>query len=111
VLFPQALIFGMSYEQFWDDDPQIFWMYSDAYNKRKEIEFKEQNYMMWLNGQYTLMAMAQVMANMLSKSKKEIYPKMPLGEVEKNKPSMRERFEVIASKVNEGLKNKKEMKE
>lgn len=111
ILFPQALIYGMTYEQFWKDDPQIFWDYENAYNKRKEIEFKENNYMMWLNGQYTLMAMAQVMANSFSKSKKDVYPKEPLGENVDKKDNMRERFEVIASKVNEGLRKKKEMKE
>ena len=101
----------MTYEQFWNDDPQIFWMYADAYNKKREIEFKEKNYMMWLNGQYTLMAMAQVMANAFSKSKKDVYPKVPFGEEKKEKGNMRKRFEVIASKVNQGLKNKQKVKE
>ena len=95
----------MSYEQFWYDDPQLFWMYSHAYNKRKEMEFKESNYMMWLNGQYTLSALAQVMANAFSKSKKSIYPKQPFGE-EKKELSPRQKFEIIAAQFNSSFKKK-----
>lgn len=105
VLFPQALVFGMTYEQFWNDDPQLFWIYSDAYNKKKEIEFKEKNYMMWLNGQYTLLAMAQVMANAFSKNKKSVYPKEPFGE-EKKQLSPKQKFEIIAAQFNSGFKKK-----
>ena len=95
----------MTYEQFWNDDPQLFWIYENAYNKRKEIEFKENNYMMWLNGQYTLSALAQVMANAFSKSKKNVYPKQPFGE-EKKELSPRQKFEIIAAQVNSSFKKK-----
>lgn len=98
-------MFGMTYEQFWNDDPQLFWIYENAYNKRKEIEFKENNYMMWLNGQYTLSALAQVMANAFSKSKKNIYPKQPFGE-EKKELSPRQKFEIIAMQINKKFENK-----
>ena len=95
----------MTYEQFWNDDPQLFWIYENAYNKRKEIEFKENNYMMWLNGQYTLSALAQVMANAFSKSKKNVYPKQPFGE-EKKELTPKQKFEIIAAQVNSNFKKK-----
>lgn len=107
VLFPQALMYGMTYEQFWNDDPQIFWVYANAYNKIKEIEFKEKNYMMWLNGQYTLLAMAQVMTNAFSKSKKNVYPKQPFGE-EKKTLSPKQKFEIIAAQFNSSFKKKQQ---
>ena len=50
------MLIGMSYEQFWEDDPQLYWLYETAYNYKKEIEFKEKNYLSWLQGQYNLMA-------------------------------------------------------
>lgn len=95
----------MSYEQFWNDDPQIFWIYSNAYNKNKEIEFKEKNYYSWLNGQYTLLAMSQVMSNAFSKSKHNIYPKQPFGE-EKKELTPRQKFEIIAAQINKKFDKK-----
>lgn len=99
-MLPQAIIIGMNYEQFMEDDPQLYWYYLKAYNERKEIEFKENNYMLWLNGQYTLLALTQTMNNILSKNKKEIYPKHPVGEEEKQSLSMKEKFLIMADKIN-----------
>lgn len=96
-MLPQAIIIGMTYEQFMEDDPQLYWYYLKAYNERKEIEFKENNYMLWLNGQYTLLALTQS----ISKNKKEIYPKHPIGEEEeKQSLSMKEKFLIMADKIN-----------
>ena len=50
-------MFGMSSEQFWDDDPQLYWAYRTFYLKKIEQEQKEKlefaKYDAWLKG-YTI---------------------------------------------------------
>ena len=77
-MFPQAILFGMTYEQFWEDNPQLFWAYGRAYQMRKEVEQKENDVNAWNIGQSVLMALYQNSTAMFSKQKKDIYPKKPI---------------------------------
>ena len=74
-LLPQALSYGMTAEQFWYDDPQLFHSYGKAYDMIQERKIEYDNTMAWIQGQYHLMAIQHVLAS--SKSGK-IYPKKPL---------------------------------
>jgi len=71
-------MFGMSSEEFWEQDPQLYWSFRTFYLKEKEIEQKanleQLKYMSWLNGFTTYIACSTSLNNALSKSKKE-YPK------------------------------------
>lgn len=75
-MFVNALVMGMSYEQFWEQDPQLYFMYLQAYNKKKSIWQEEQNFISWQNGLYVLQALNQAISGFSGKSK-EIYPKKP----------------------------------
>lgn len=104
------MLIGMTYEQFWEDDPQLYWLYENAYNYKKEVEFKEKNYLAWLQGQYNLMAFTQVMSDAFSKTSKHIYPKVPFGEKEQQKEltskQKLEKFKMLAATFNESFKRK-----
>lgn len=76
----------MSPEQFWDEDPDLMGAYLEAYKQRKEDEEERQDYLLWLNGQYQMMAMAQVFQ--FSKPIKKIYPKKPFSSSNKKKKAM-----------------------
>ena len=40
-LFPSAIMFGMSSDEFWEQDPKLYWAYRTFYLKQKEIEHTE----------------------------------------------------------------------
>ena len=51
-LFPIALEYGMTSDEFWKDDPNLFASYRTFYINKKKNEYKEHNYKSWLNGLY-----------------------------------------------------------
>lgn len=71
-VFPYYLALGMTYEQFWVDDPALV----KAYRKAEEIRKRRMNEELWLNGIYTAEALASTVGNMFSKSKYK-YPSEP----------------------------------
>ena len=93
-LFPMALKIGMTPEQFWEDDPDLMGAYLEAYRMKEEERVVNENYFMWLQGQYQMMAMAQVFQ--FTKSPKKIYPKKPfnIGK-DKSEPMTQKDYEKI----------------
>lgn len=62
---------------FWDDDPDYFWAYWDAYINATKRRVEENNINAFNQGQYFLLALAQCLQ--FTKNPKQIYPKKPLG--------------------------------
>lgn len=67
---------GMSYEQFWDEPPQIATAYRKAYKLRREAE----NEQAWLQGLYNYDAFAVVLANAFRSkgAKRQSYMEKPI---------------------------------
>ena len=65
----------MTPEQFWEDDPEYFWNYWDAYEARKKEEAREENAKAFNQGQYFMLAIAHCLQ--FTKHPKKIYPKQP----------------------------------
>lgn len=78
-LLPLALSCGMSYEEFWNEEPRLF----SCYIKKREIELDNINYQSWLIGLYTYKAFGTVLNNVFSdkSSIKDTYFERPLGEL------------------------------
>ena len=72
-VFPYYLAMGMTYAQFWHDEPKL----CEAYRKADEIRRRRVNEEMWLNGMYTADALAATVGNMFSKGTKNKYPSEP----------------------------------
>lgn len=68
-------MFGMSSEDFWENDPQLYWAYRTFYLKKLEIEQKSKmehiKYDSWLKGNLNYVAHSIALSNSFSKSKKE----------------------------------------
>lgn len=71
-VFPYYLAIGMTYDQFWVDDPAL----ARAYRSADSIRKRRMNEELWLNGIYTAEALASTVGNMFSKSKYK-YPAEP----------------------------------
>lgn len=76
-LCPLAIRFGMTYEQFWYGEPEMFWVYLEAYEQEQKARFEYDNSVAFLQGQYFMMAIAQCLQ--FSKHPKKIYPKKPFN--------------------------------
>ena len=72
-VFPYYLAMGMSYEQFWFDEPKI----AAYYRRADEIRKQRMNEELWLNGIYTAEALASTVGNMFTKGQKHKYPSEP----------------------------------
>lgn len=66
----------MTPEQFWEQDPNLFWAYWDAYEENQKIRAREANINAFNQGQYFLLALTECLQ--FSKNPKKIYPKEPL---------------------------------
>lgn len=72
-------MFGMTSEEFWEDDPQLYWSYRISFMKKLELEQKQTieyiKYSSWLNGNMNCMAHSISLKNAFSKGgKKEKFP-------------------------------------
>jgi hypothetical protein len=87
-IFPYYLAMGMSYEQFWVDDPKLV----IAYRRADEIRKRRMNEELWLNGIYMTEAIASTVGNMFSKGQKHQYPSepKPITQVELEERRVRE---------------------
>lgn len=72
-VFPYYLSMGMTYEQFWLDDPKLV----IAYRRADEIRKRRMNEELWLNGIYMTEAIAATVGNMFTKGQKHKYPSEP----------------------------------
>lgn len=66
----------MTSEEFWEEDPQLFWAFWDAYERKKKEEAEEYNRRAFNQGQYFLLALRDSLQ--FGKNHKKIYPKEPL---------------------------------
>lgn len=78
-LFPDAIIYGMSYDDFWYKDPELFFSYRFSYLKKLEIDQKKINYEAWLKGLYAFEAHTVALAKAFGgkNSQSAEYPKKP----------------------------------
>ena len=87
--FPLYLTYGMTYEQYWDDDPNL----AKAYREAHFLRLKRKNEELWLQGIYMTHALQSTVGNMfIKKGAKPIeYPKEPLAITEKEVKERQER--------------------
>ena len=66
-------MYGMSSEEFWEDDPQLYWAYRTFYLKKLEEQEMQIDYQCWLNGLYVFNAFSNVLGGMFDKDKTKEY--------------------------------------
>lgn len=72
-LLPQAILYGMTSDQFWYDEPQLFFSYARSYEMAQERKLEYDNHLAWIEGHYFLAAIQQALA----KAGAKVYPKKP----------------------------------
>lgn len=93
---------GMTYEQYWDGDPQLVVAYRKAFRLRREIE----NEQAWLQGLYIYDAFSVCMANAFAKkgAKPQKYIEHPIDIYPPSESEKRRRAEEEQRKMEAALK-------
>ena len=116
-VFPSYMAMGMSYDEFWNDDPKKAYYY----RKAQEIKLQQMNEQLWLQGVYMAQAINSTVGNMFKKKSQSPikYPDEPLPitqaqiEEKKRKEEIRKqelakaRFMKMALGINANLSKKK----
>lgn len=101
---------GMTYDEFWNQDPKLAKYYRDAY----EYKQRQENVMMWYQGQYFASAIMATVGNMFSKqhidyvsepfpiTERELAEKKALAEQKKMERD-KARFMALALKLNANM--------
>ena len=100
IQFKESIKYGMTYEQFWYDDPQLYYTYEDVYRDR----LTEKDVLNWQLGQYIQIA---ICASFDDKNRCK-YPNKPIffaKEEEKPKTvfDMRDKFLAMMNQVNKNF--------
>lgn len=67
-------MFGMSSDDFWENDPQLYWAYRTFYLKKKEVEQEEMKRELWLKGSIEFMATSYAINNNFNSKEQKKYP-------------------------------------
>lgn len=97
----------MNYNQFWFDDPQLYYIYEEAYVEEREDRLKEQDILNWQLGQYIQSA---ICLSFDDKGRCK-YPNTPIFFAkQEDKPKdvydMLERFKGMVAEVNKNFNQK-----
>ena len=88
-VFPAYLAMGMTWTQFWIDEPDL----AIAYRKAEAIKKRRKNEELWLEGIYMAEAISATVGNMFSKGQKHPYPSEPFPITAAEQQERRERAE------------------
>lgn len=100
IQFKNSILYGMTYEQFWRDNPQLYYIYEEVYKER----LKEKDILNWQLGQYIKIA---IVSSFDDKHRCK-YPHKPVffaGEEEKelSMEDMIAKFTAMADQVNHNI--------
>lgn len=104
---PVFMMMGMSYDQFWRDDPTIAQMYLRYYKTKQKNEAKSRKWDMWEQGAYIYEALIDVapILRAFSKATKPLpYPEKPYGIEQLEKTEQQIRQDKLQEEENERLK-------
>lgn len=81
-LCPIFMNMGMTYKEFWEDDPTMTKQYLEAFKIKQKNEIKNKEWEIWKQGMYVYEALIDVspILHAFSKAKKPLpYPEKPYG--------------------------------
>lgn len=97
-------MYGMSSEEFWEDDPRLYWSYRTFYLKKLEEQEALIDYKCWLNGFYTYNALSNIVASFFDKSGKEHnYIEKPISVIDREKKEEKQETKKIDKNLKQQL--------
>jgi uncharacterized protein YlxW (UPF0749 family) len=99
-----ALTFGMTYEQYWEKEPELFFIYAKYYQSKSKNDFAEQDTLAWMIGNYVCIAVGvNFSAAFGEKGKpKAKYPQQPMfvSELDETAKAKKQERKAIANQAN-----------
>lgn len=92
-----ALMFGMSYEQYWCEDPEIFLTFAKFYVKRTKEDFIDKDLTCWMIGSYVNMAITNNLNGAFGGQKVSTYPKSPVFNIELDEKAKKKKQEAAVT--------------
>ncbi len=94
--FKESIKYGMTYEQFWCDDPQLYYDYQDSYFD----SLKEKDILNWQSAFYSRLAIGSLLEKTIK------FPDKPLffAKEKEKQLTMKEKFEIMVAKINANFK-------
>ena len=95
IQFKESIKYGMTYNQFWFDDPQLYYTYEEVYLEK----LKEKDCLNWQLGQYIQCAISSCFEQNCK------YPEKPMfyAREKEKKLSMLDKFLVMMNQVNKNF--------
>jgi hypothetical protein len=74
-----AIMFGMSTQEFWKEDPDLLWTYRKVYTDKFKVQREISNQTAWINGMYVYKALNVALYNSFKKKEEALaeYPDKP----------------------------------
>ena len=106
-LCPIFMNIGMTYNEFWNEDPTMAQDYLKAFKMKQRNEIKSKEWEIWKQGMYVYEALIDVspILHAFSKAKKPLpYPEKPYGLEEKNYEEEKDEMAKEKEQENERLR-------
>lgn len=90
-----AMLFGLTYDQYWFGEPEMFYACAKTYKTKTEQLAQERDTLAWLTGQYVLAALNVTFSYAFGKkgAPKGSYPELPFYVQEHNEMANRKKQE------------------
>lgn len=73
IQFKESIKYGMTYEQFWFDDPKLYYVYEEAYKEQLEERLKIQDILNWQSAYYMRLSTGSCLDNKCKFPEKPIF--------------------------------------
>lgn len=104
-MLPYAIEYGMSVDEFWKKDPDLFWAYRFSYvtKMKNELKISQQldNQKAWIQGIYNCRAVSVAISNCFSKKSQIKYFEQPVDLCEDKETSEEKKLQQL--KNNEAI--------
>lgn len=94
-----AIEYGMSSEEFWKCDPDLFASYRTSFINKQKTEATNNNTLCWLQGIYTQKALSVVYGNMWSKKTGKKYFSKPIDFDKKEETTKEEKSQIFEASL------------
>ncbi|MBE6721836.1 hypothetical protein [Caproicibacterium amylolyticum] len=105
-----AVIAGCSYDEFWNAEPELFWLYVNAYNIKHEAEIElwqqRADTAAWLQGYYVMQAVGACLTDSVqypTKPESMLAPKSKQESVKEQQQSMETYFRKRSEEIDKML--------
>lgn len=105
-----AITYGMSVEEFWKEDPVLFWAYRFSYYERLRANKDYDNFKLWLQGAYFFEAVSVALANGFGKGNAKYSDKPYVLDLEEQEEEKKRQQMSLVNKIKNRISEMQQIK-